>query len=81
MREGANCQKLTNVEEIRDVFQRHERIYFDSIPLPKVNLVEQLDKDNFNEFKRDAQIHSDVDDFQILDSLKVFDDNNVVKSG
>lgn len=49
--------------------------------MPKVNLVEQLDKDNFNEFKRDAQIHSDVDDFQILDSLKVFDDNNVVKSG
>ena len=81
LREGANCQKLTNVEEIRDVFQRHERIYFDSIPLPKVNLVELLDKDNFNEFKRDAQIHSDVDDFQILDSLKVFDDNNVVKSG
>lgn len=81
LREGANSQKLTNVEEIRDVFQRHERIYFDAIPLPKVNLLERLDKDNFQEFKRDANIVSDIDDFQVLDSLKVFDDNNVAKSG
>lgn len=81
LREGANSQKLTNVEEIRDVFQRHERIYFDAIPLPKVNLLERLDKDNFREFKREAHIVSDIDDFQVLDSLKVFDDNNVAKSG
>lgn len=81
LREGANSQKLTNVEEIRDVFQRHERIYFDAIPLPKVNLLEQLDKDNFVEFKRDSHIVSDIDDFQVLDSLKVFDENNYAKSG
>ncbi len=58
LREGANSQKLTNVEEIREVFQRHERIYFDAIPLPKVNLLEQLDKDNFLDFKREAHIVS-----------------------
>ena len=81
LREGANSQKLTNVEEIREVFQRHERIYFDAIPLPKINLLEQLDKDNFLEFKREAHIVSDVDDFQVLDSMRVFDDNNVAKSG
>ena len=81
LREGANSQKLTNAEEIREVFQRHERIYFDAIPLPKVNLLAQLDADNFQEFKREARIVSDVDDFQILDSMQVFDDNNVVKSG
>ena len=81
LREGANSQKLTNVEEIREVFQSHERIYFDAIPLPKFNLMEQLDKDNFNEFKRDAHIISDVEDYQVLDSMRVFDDNNAAKSG
>lgn len=81
LREGANCQKLTNVEEIREIFQRHERVYFDSIPLPKTNLVEQLDKENFDEFKRAAHIVSNIDDYQVLDSLRVFDDNNVAKSG
>ena len=81
LREGANSQKLTNVEEIREVFQSHERIYFDAIPLPKFNLMEQLDKDNFNDFKRDAHIISDVEDYQVLDSMRVFDDNNAAKSG
>lgn len=81
LREGANSQKLTNVEEIREIFQRHERIDFDAIPLSKVNLLEQLDKDNFLEFKKEAHIVSDVDDFQVLDSMRVFDDNNIAKSG
>ena len=81
LREGANSQKLTNVEEIREIFQRHERIYFDAIPLSKVNLLEQLDKDNFLELKKEAHIVSDVDDFQVLDSMRVFDDNNIAKSG
>ena len=81
LREGANCQKLTNVEEIREVFQRHKRIYFDAIPLPKVNLLEQLDKDNFLEFKRESHIVSEVSDFQVLDSMMVFDNNNIAKSG
>ena len=81
LREGANSQKLTNVEEIREIFQRHERIYFDAIPLSKVNLLEQLDKDNFLEFKKEAHIVSEVDDFQVLDSMRVFDDNNIAKSG
>lgn len=81
LREGANSQKLTNVEEIREVFQRHERIYFDAIPLPKVNLIKLLDRENVLEFKREAHIISDVDDYQVLDSMRVFDDNNVAKSG
>jgi ATP-dependent DNA helicase RecG len=81
LREGANCQKLTNVEEIREVFQRHERIYFDAIPMPKVDLLAQLDGSNFSEFKREAQIVSKVDDLQVLDSMQVFDDRGVAKSG
>ena len=81
LREGANSQKLTNVEDIRNIFQQHERIYFDAIPLSKVNLMTELDEDNLREFKREAHIYSDVDDHQILDSLKIFDDNGSPKSG
>ena len=81
LREGANCQKLTNVEEIREIFQQHERIYFDAIPLPKVNLLEDLDHKIFTEFKREAHIVSNIDNHQILDSMRLFDENNVVKSG
>ena len=81
LREGANSQKLTNVDEIRQVFQRNKRIYFDTIPFPKVNIVEQLDNDNFMEFKRESHIVSDINPFQVLDSLQIFDENNVVKCG
>ncbi len=40
-----------------------------------------MDRDNFMEFKKASHIVSDVDDFQVLDSMRVFDDNNVAKSG
>lgn len=33
------------------------------------------------EFKKEAHIVSVVDDFQVLDSMRVFDDNNIAKSG
>ncbi|MGM9869624.1 MAG: ATP-binding protein [Sodaliphilus sp.] len=81
LREGANSQKLTNVDEIRQVFQRNERIYFDTIPFPKVDIAEQLDDANFLEFKHESHIVSEVAPLQVLDSLQIFDENNVVKCG
>jgi ATP-dependent DNA helicase RecG len=48
IREGANCQKLINADEIRETFQKNDRIYFDAIPAPKVNLMQELDKENFS---------------------------------
>ena len=81
IREGANCQKLTNVDEIRDAFQRNDRIYFDSIPLPKVDLNKELDEDNFREFRYAAGLGMDINTEQILENLQVYDENNDVKSG
>ena len=81
IREGANCQKLTNVDEIRDAFQRNDRIYFDSIPLPKVDLNKELDGDNFREFRYAAGLGIDISTEQILENLQVYDENNDVKSG
>ena len=34
IREGANCQKLTMVDEIREFFQRNDKVYFDNISQP-----------------------------------------------
>ena len=81
IREGANCQKLTNVDEIRDAFQRNDRIYFDSIPLPKVDLTKELDEENFREFRYAAGLGMDISNEQILENLQVYDENNDVKSG
>lgn len=81
IREGANCQKLTNVDEIRDAFQKNDRIYFDAIPLPKVDLNKELDEDNFREFRYAAGLDRDVGKEQILENLQVYDENNDVKSG
>ncbi len=81
IREGENCQKLTNVDEIRDAFQRNDRIYFDAIPLPKVDLRKELDEDNFREFRYAAGLGMDISNEQILENLQVYDENNDAKSG
>lgn len=81
IREGANSLKLTNVDDIRDFFQRNDKIYFDAIPAPKVHFAEELDQDNFREFRQEAGYSVNVPDEQILDNLQVFDDEGVPYSG
>jgi len=81
IREGANCQKLTNVDEIRDAFQKNDRIYFDAIPLPKVDMSKELDDDNFREFRYSSGLGMDISNEQILENLQVYDENDDVKSG
>ena len=59
MREGASCQKLTQVDEMRDFFQRSERIHFDAIPEPTISLMDELDENAFLEFRRSASLSPD----------------------
>jgi ATP-dependent DNA helicase RecG len=73
--------KLTNVDEIRDIFQRHERIYFDAVPAPRVRFDEELDRDNLLKFRREAGCSFGVPDEQILDNLQVFGDDGVPLAG
>lgn len=80
-REGASCQKLTQVDEMRDFFQQSERIHFDAIPEPAINLMEELDEDAFREFRRSASLNPDTPATQILDNLQLFDENHLVKRG
>ena len=80
-REDASCQKLTQVDEMRDFFQQSERIHFDAIPEPTINLMEELDEDTFHEFRRSASLNPDTPIAQILDNLQLFDENHYIKRG
>jgi ATP-dependent DNA helicase RecG len=81
LREGANSQKLTTSEEMRDFFQQSDRIYFDSMPNPKFDIYSELDPDNFNDFRREAQLNNAISNRQILENLKLFDKNGIIKRG
>jgi ATP-dependent DNA helicase RecG len=81
VREGANSQKLTNVEEIRELFQQAEKIYYDSIPHKGYVLYEHLDEAVMRSFRREAHISGNVDDEQLLENLQAFTENGEVKRG
>jgi ATP-dependent DNA helicase RecG len=81
VREGANCQKLTTAEEIRDFFQQSDRIYFDSIPCAGIDFLKNVDENNWREFKTAAKLTPDIPDEQIFDNLQLYDENGVIKRG
>jgi ATP-dependent DNA helicase RecG len=81
IREGANSLKLTDVDEIRDSFQRNERIYFDLLPAPKVKFAEELDLDMLHEFRLEAGYMPSITEEQILENLQVFGDDDIPYSG
>lgn len=81
VREGANSQKLTNVEEIRELFQQAEKIYYDSIPHKKYDIYSHLDNDTMRAFRREAHISNNVDDEQLLENIQAFSDDSDVKRG
>ena len=81
VREGANSQKLTNVEEIRELFQQAEKIYYDSIPNKKYNLYDNLDADMMKAFRRESRISNNVEDDQLLENIQAFTEEGEVKRG
>lgn len=81
VREGANSQKLTHVEEIRELFQKAEKIYYDSIHQKNYNIYEHLDTSILRAFRREAHISNYVDDEQLLENLQAFNEDHEVKRG
>ena len=81
LREGPNSQKITNAEEIRELFQRAEKIYYDSIPQKKYDIFDHLDNNIIKIFRREAHISNNVDDKQLLVNLQAFTENEEVKRG
>lgn len=81
VRNGPNTQKLITVEEMRDFFQQSDRIYFDETPCSNFDGSTQIDRANFEDFKRRAGLSSSVPNHQIYSSLKLQDQNAVFKNG
>ena len=81
LREGPNSQKITNAEESRELFQRAEKIYYDSIPQKKYDIFDHLDNNIIKIFRREAHISNNVDDKQLLVNLQAFTENEEVRRG
>ena len=81
VREGSNSQKLTSADEIRFFFQTNNRIYFDAVPCPQFDIIEEFDKKNFKNFLLESSISSNISTQQILNNLQVFDESGVIKNG
>lgn len=81
VREGANSQKITSVDEIRAFFQRSNRIYFDNIPCEEYNPEIHFDQESFNEFCELSSISNNITPEQILNNIQICGCNNIIKNG
>ena len=73
VRQGANCRKLRSRDEMMNFFRECNSLHFDGAPLSNVDLLAELDKENFRVFCRKARISEDVEPFQVLRNLNAFD--------
>ncbi len=81
VRQGPNSQKLTTVEQMRDVFQQSDRIYFDESPCSGFSMDKDLDLDWFLEFQNRAGISNTIGASQIIQNLKVLLPDGSMKNG
>lgn len=81
VRNGPNTQKLTTAEEMRDFFQQADKIHFDEITSKEFDLVNDVDEDMLNKFKRAAKLDLATPDSQIYASLKMLSVNGRFKNG
>ena len=73
VRQGATCRKLRSRDEMMNFFRECNSLHFDSTPVSNVDLVAELDSENFRVFCRKARISEDVEPSQILQNLNAFD--------
>ncbi|MBI4648153.1 MAG: putative DNA binding domain-containing protein [Bacteroidia bacterium] len=81
IRIGANTQKLTSAEEMRDFFQQQLRIYFDESPCHTFKFPNDFDFEQFESFLRKANITATLPEKAILENLKLLTDDKFLKNG
>lgn len=81
VRIGLNTQKLTTAEQMRDFFQRAEKIYFDEAPCLGFTPSTDVDANILSHFKAEARILSSVPDEQIFHNLKLYHGEQQFKNG
>ena len=73
VRQGATCRKLRSRDEMMNFFRECNSLHFDSAPVSNVDLMAELDKENYRDFCRKARISDDVEPLQVLRNLNAFD--------
>ena len=73
VRQGATCRKLRSRDEMMNFFRECNSLHFDSAPISNVDLMTELDEENFRDFCRKARISDDVEPLQVLRNLNAFD--------
>lgn len=81
VRIGPNSQKLSSAEEMREFFQKSDKIFFDEAPCPGFLVPDEIDKDVYNLFIDEAGITRSTPQMQVLANLKLFENEPVVKNG
>lgn len=81
VRQGANSQKITSVEQMRDFFQQAGRIYFDEGGCNAFSVDRDLDADFFKEFRAIAGFSPHIENAQIINNLKLLDADSNFKNG
>lgn len=73
LRQGPNAQKLRTREEILNFFRECNSVYFDSLPSRNVDLINELDEDNFRLFCLNSGLTQSIGSRQILFNIHAFD--------
>jgi len=81
VRVGPNSQKLTTSEQMRDFFQQANKLYFDEAACNTFDTETQIDKDNFINFRAEAEFLPSVSDDQIRQNLQLFTADGNFKRG
>jgi len=81
VRIGANTQKLITAEQMREFFQRSDKLYFDETGCESFNLENDFDQEQFTQFISLSGISSQVPQIQVLKNLQLFTDTGAFKRG
>lgn len=81
VRLGPNSQKLTTAEQMRDFFQKSDKLYFDEGVCKEFAISSEVDEALLNEFKAVGPINTNVSDHQIFENLKLLDPDGYFKNG
>jgi ATP-dependent DNA helicase RecG len=80
IRQGATSQKITSAEEIRDMFQQSNKIYFENIPCPSVDVRKDIDQNNLAQFRELAEIPDQLNDEQVIANLDIINNAGVMNA-
>ncbi|MCR5456125.1 MAG: putative DNA binding domain-containing protein [Bacteroidales bacterium] len=74
VRQGPNAQKLRTRNEILNFFRECNSVHYDDTPAYNVDLIQEIDPENFDYFCRMAKISRTIPDRQILENLCCYDE-------